>query len=222
MEVDIKSQPCYTRYNRAATYSQTSLLRQHPHGRYLLDYSTVGCRRTGGTALQPGPFLFFPNLADFVLISSAHLVLISSAHACTCMYNHVHVHVLHQNSFLTHFSSLSTFLNFGEIPAWPFFGKPFFGTRQYCKESAGLTNYTIYRKLQSRRPLSPPPPPFWAKVLHRGDLYQCICPPRSFCCMYAHALYVDTYHAMHIPVYVHCLAACLHTQCDTWAANFLA
>ena len=43
-----------------------------------------------------------------------------------------HVHVLHQNSFLTHFSSLSTFLNFGEIPAWPFFGKPFFGTRQYC------------------------------------------------------------------------------------------
>ena len=98
----------------------------------LCNYSTVGCRRTGGTALQPGPFLFFPNLADFVLISSAHLVLISSAHACTCMYNHVHVHVLHQNSFLTHFSSLSTFLNFGEIPAWPFFGKPFFGTRQYC------------------------------------------------------------------------------------------
>ena len=96
----------------------------------------------GGTALQPGPFLFSPNLADFVLISSAHLVLISSAHACTCMYNHVHVHVLHQNSFLTHFSSLSTFLNFGEIPAWPFFGKPFFGTRQYCNPS-GMPGPTV-------------------------------------------------------------------------------
>ena len=103
-------------------------------------YSTVGCRRTGGTALQPGPFLFFPNLADFVLIS---IVLISSAHACTCMHNHVHVHVLHQNSFLTHFSSLSTFLNFGEIPAWPFFGKPFFGTRQYCSTLSPFRLYPL-------------------------------------------------------------------------------
>ena len=35
---------------------------------------------------------------------------------------------------LTHFSSLgSLFLD--EIPAWPFFGKPFFGTRQYCREA---------------------------------------------------------------------------------------
>ena len=34
--------------------------------------------------------------------------------------------------FLTHFSSLGSFLFLGEIPAWPFFGKPFFGTRQYC------------------------------------------------------------------------------------------
>ena len=59
---------------------------------------------------------------------------------CTCTYAHVMsyytyrcvMHALHQNSFLTHFSSLRTFLNFGEIPAWPFFGKPFFGTRQYC------------------------------------------------------------------------------------------
>ena len=28
--------------------------------------------------------------------------------------------------------SLGTFLFLDEIPAWPFFGKPFFGTRQYC------------------------------------------------------------------------------------------
>ena len=36
-------------------------------------------------------------------------------------------------SFLTHFSSLGSFLFLDEIPAWPFFDKPFFGTRQYCK-----------------------------------------------------------------------------------------
>ena len=61
----------------------------------VFDNITVlsGAEEPGGTALQPGPFLFFPNLADFVLISSAHLVLISSAHACTCMYNYVPVHV---------------------------------------------------------------------------------------------------------------------------------
>ena len=35
-------------------------------------------------------------------------------------------------SFLAHFSSLGSFLFLNEIPAWPFFGKPFFGTRQYC------------------------------------------------------------------------------------------
>ena len=34
--------------------------------------------------------------------------------------------------FLTQFSSLGSFLFLDEIPAWPFFGKPFFGTRQYC------------------------------------------------------------------------------------------
>ena len=38
--------------------------------------------------------------------------------------------------FLTHFSNLGSFLFFGEILAWPFFGKPFFGTRKYC--SGGL------------------------------------------------------------------------------------
>ena len=35
--------------------------------------------------------------------------------------------------FSTHFSSLGSFLFLGEFPAWPFFGKPFFGTRQYCR-----------------------------------------------------------------------------------------
>ena len=34
--------------------------------------------------------------------------------------------------FLTQFSSLGSFFFLDEIPAWPFFGKPFFGTRQYC------------------------------------------------------------------------------------------
>ena len=34
--------------------------------------------------------------------------------------------------FSTHFSSLGSFFFLDEIPACPFFGKPFFGTRQYC------------------------------------------------------------------------------------------
>ena len=34
--------------------------------------------------------------------------------------------------FLTQFSSQGSFLFWDKIPAWPFFGKPFFGTRQYC------------------------------------------------------------------------------------------
>ena len=42
--------------------------------------------------------------------------------------------------FLTHFSSLWSFLFLGEFPAWPFFGKPFFGTRQYCREEDRLHN----------------------------------------------------------------------------------
>ena len=33
---------------------------------------------------------------------------------------------------LNSFSSLGSFSFLDEIPAWPFFGKPFFGTRQYC------------------------------------------------------------------------------------------
>ena len=34
---------------------------------------------------------------------------------------------------LSSFFQPGSFLFLGEIPAWPFFGKPFFGTRQYCK-----------------------------------------------------------------------------------------
>ena len=34
---------------------------------------------------------------------------------------------------LNSFFQSGAFLFLGEIPAWPFFGKPFFGTRQYCK-----------------------------------------------------------------------------------------
>ena len=34
--------------------------------------------------------------------------------------------------FLTNFSSLGSFLFLDEIPAWPFFGKLFYGTWQYC------------------------------------------------------------------------------------------
>ena len=34
--------------------------------------------------------------------------------------------------FLTQFSSLGSFLFLDQSPAWPFFGKPFFGTRQHC------------------------------------------------------------------------------------------
>ena len=33
---------------------------------------------------------------------------------------------------LNSFFQPGAFLFLGEIPAWPFFGKPFFGTRQYC------------------------------------------------------------------------------------------
>ena len=33
---------------------------------------------------------------------------------------------------LNSFFQPGSFLFLGEIPAWPFFGKPFFGTRQYC------------------------------------------------------------------------------------------
>ena len=45
--------------------------------------------------------------------------------------------------FLTHFSSLGSFLFLGEIPAWPFFGKRFFGTRQYCTRTWLLKSWRL-------------------------------------------------------------------------------
>ena len=44
--------------------------------------------------------------------------------------------------FLTQFSSLGSFLFSHEIPAWPFFDKPFFGTRQCCTGTRPLPQIT--------------------------------------------------------------------------------
>ena len=128
-----------------------------------MDYSTVGCRRTGGRRSQPGSFLFFTTSANIVLIFQSDFGshrLACSAHpvrddACRAgnaaeIFQNVEVESFrsqqcHRRSrlhskrclrvvkpLLTHFSSLGSFLFLDEIPAWPFFGKPFFGTRQYC------------------------------------------------------------------------------------------
>ena len=41
---------------------------------------------------------------------------------------------------LNSFFQPGSFLFLGEIPAWPFFGKPFFGTRQYCRRRESRPN----------------------------------------------------------------------------------
>ena len=53
---------------------------------------------------------------------------------------------------LSSFFQPGSFLFLGEIPAWPFFGKPFFGTRQYC---IGWKNIIIIMYFQKR--------PLWNK-----------------------------------------------------------
>ena len=125
-------------------------------------YSTVGCRRTGGRRSQPRSFLFFTTPANLVLIfqsvfesrrlaCSAHTVGDDACRAGNAaeMFQTVEVESfrsqqcrrrsrLHSKSTLfgcgeTVSYSLGPFLFLDEIPAWPFFDKPFFGTRQYCR-----------------------------------------------------------------------------------------
>ena len=111
----------------------------------MMPYSTVGCRRTGGRRSQPGSFLFFTTPANLVLIFQSVFKsrrLACSAHtACDDARRRSGVvsksamppkKSSSQQTLLTHFSSLGSFFFQDEIPAWPFFGKPCFGTRQYC------------------------------------------------------------------------------------------
>ena len=118
----------------------------------LCRYSTVGCRRTGGRRSQPGSFLFFTTPANLILIfqsvfesrrlaCSAHTVCDDARHRSGVVSKSAMPRKNRLPSkrclrvvkpFLTQFSSLGSFFFLDEIPAWPFFGKPFFGTRQYC------------------------------------------------------------------------------------------
>ena len=133
-------------------------------------YSTVGCRRTGVRRSQPGWFLFFTTPANLVLIFQsafesrklARSVRTVRDDACRAgnaaeMFQTVVVESfwsqqcrqrsrLHSKRclrvvkpFLTHF------------PAWPFFSKPFFSTRQYC-------TVTLNKSLKWKPPPPPPPP----------------------------------------------------------------
>ena len=115
-------------------------------------YSTVGCRRTWGRRSQPGSFLFFTTPANLVL--NFQSVFESRRLACSantvCDDARRRSGVVSKSAMppkksssqetlfacgetvLNSFSSLGSFFFLDEIPAWPFFGKPFFGTRQYC------------------------------------------------------------------------------------------
>ena len=122
-------------------------------------YSTVGCRRTWGTWSQPRSFLFFKTPANLVLIFQSVFEsrwLACSAHtvgddACRAgkaaeMFQTVELESFHSQQcrrrsrlhskrclgVVRLFLQPGVVLIFDEIPAWPFFGKPFFGTRQYC------------------------------------------------------------------------------------------
>ena len=111
-----------------------------------------------GARAQPGHVLIFRHSSRFVLIFTIIVMRISATHdpiSCVlrptlativenvCMHlaaTHpllVHpgfcaVHELFSKSFLTPKFQPEMFLNFPEIPAWPFFGATFFGARCYC------------------------------------------------------------------------------------------
>ena len=122
-------------------------------------YSTVGCPRTWGTWSQPRSFLFFKTPANLVLIfqsvfesrwlaCSAHTVGNDACRAGNAaeMFQTVELESFHSQQcrrrsrlhskrclgVVRLFLQPGVVLIFDEIPAWPFFGKPFFGTRQYC------------------------------------------------------------------------------------------
>ena len=123
-----------------------------------MGYSTVGCRRTC-TWSQPRSFLFFKTPANLVLIfqsvfescwlaCSAHTVGDDACRAGNAaeMFQTVELESFHSQQcrrrsrlhskrclrVVRLFLQPGVVLIFDEIPAWPFFGKPFFGTRQYC------------------------------------------------------------------------------------------
>ena len=126
-----------------------------------VQYSTVGCRRTWGRRSQPTSFLFFTTPANLVpifqsvfesrwLACSAHTVSDDAWRAgmrLKCFkpskWSHFEVNNAAEEVVFTANAvwvwrvcsySLGSFLFLDEIPAWPFFGKPFFGTRQYCSK----------------------------------------------------------------------------------------
>ena len=134
-------------------------------------YSTVGCRRTWGTWSQPRSFLFFKTPANLVLIFQSVFEsrwLACSAHtvgddACRAgnvaeMFQTVELESFHSQQcrrrsrlhskrclgVVRLFLQPGVVLIFDEIPAWPFFGKPFFGTRQYCKHANFQYHFIIF------------------------------------------------------------------------------
>ena len=131
---------------------------KHVH-QWRSKYSTVGCRRTWGTWSQPRSFLFFKTPANLVLnfqsafesrwlACSAHTVGDDACRAGNAaeMFQTVELESFHSQrcrrrsrlhskrclGVVRLFLQPGVVLIFDEISAWPFFGKPFFGTRQYC------------------------------------------------------------------------------------------
>ena len=65
--------------------------------------------------------------------------------------------------------SLGLFFFLDEILAWPFFGKPFFGTRQYCTKLQLATVDVTAARSKPGAPSLVPGPRIWSIIVWVGD-----------------------------------------------------